>query len=49
MKTRMPEFVLFGDSLTQWGFNESTEGFGLFLKKQYDGKARMVNEGMVAG
>jgi hypothetical protein len=40
-----PEFVLFGDSLTEWSFDESTQGFGLFLSEQYAGKARIVNEG----
>jgi hypothetical protein len=42
---QLPEFVLFGDSLTEWSFDESTQGFGLFLEKKYAGKARVVNEG----
>jgi hypothetical protein len=42
---RVPEFVLFGDSLTMWSFHEPTQGFGLHLEKQYAGKVRMVNEG----
>jgi hypothetical protein len=41
----IPEFVLFGDSLTEWSFDNSTRGFGLFLSEQYAGKAHIVNEG----
>lgn len=41
----LPEFVLFGDSLTEWSFDEETQGFGLFLEKTYKGKAAIVNEG----
>jgi hypothetical protein len=40
-----PEFVLFGDSLTEWSFDDSTQGFGLFLSEQYAEKARIMNEG----
>jgi lysophospholipase L1-like esterase len=43
--TKLPEFVLFGDSLTEWSFDESTQGFGLFLEKRYAGKAGIVNKG----
>jgi hypothetical protein len=42
---QLPEFVLFGDSLTEWSFSETTQGFGLFLEGKYAGKATMVNEG----
>jgi len=42
---KMPDFVLFGDSLTQWSFSEETQGFGLFLRQQYQHKVRIVNEG----
>ncbi|KAL6160927.1 hypothetical protein ACJBU6_00069 [Exserohilum turcicum] len=41
----MPEFVLFGDSLTEWGFSEATQGFGRFLQQQYRYKVGIVNEG----
>ncbi|KAF2129260.1 SGNH hydrolase [Dothidotthia symphoricarpi CBS 119687] len=41
----LPEFVLFGDSLTEWSFDDKTQGFGLFLEQQYHGKAQIVNEG----
>lgn len=41
----MREFVLFGDSLTEWSFSEETQGFGLFLRQQYQDKVRIVNEG----
>ena len=43
--TEMPEFILFGDSLTEWSFSEETQGFGLFLRQQYQRKVRIVNEG----
>ncbi|KAG9194529.1 hypothetical protein G6011_04564 [Alternaria panax] len=39
------EFVLFGDSLTEWSFSEEIQGFGLFLRQQYQHKIRIVNEG----
>ena len=42
---KLPQFVLFGDSLTQWSFDELTEGFGWYLEKWYKGKAEIVNEG----
>jgi hypothetical protein len=42
---RLPEIVLFGDSLTEWSFDDFTQGFGLHLEKLYAGKARIVNEG----
>lgn len=41
----LPEFVLFGDSLTEWSFSEDTQGFGLFMEKQYTGKVNILNEG----
>jgi hypothetical protein len=44
--SQLPAFVLFGDSLTEWSFDETTQGFGLYLEQKYEGKARMMNEGM---
>jgi hypothetical protein len=44
--TREPEFVLFGASMTEWSFDPQTQGFGWFLSKQYEGKVRVVNEGI---
>ena len=44
-KEKLPQIVLFGDSLTQWGFEESNGGFGWVLKDKYAGKAEIVNEG----
>jgi hypothetical protein len=41
-----PEFVLFGDSLTEWGFDEYNEGFGWFLEQKYQRKVSIVNEGI---
>lgn len=40
-----PEFVLFGDSLTEWSFSETTQGFGLHLRQQYGPKVNILNEG----
>ena len=45
---KLPEFVLFGDSLTEWGFEDETRGWGWVLEQEYDGKARIVNEGEYA-
>ncbi|KAF2658739.1 SGNH hydrolase [Lophiostoma macrostomum CBS 122681] len=42
---KLPQIVLFGDSLTQWSFNEETRGFGWVLEEKYKGKAEIVNEG----
>ena len=42
----LPNIVLFGASMTEWGFKEKTQGFGWFLEKKYPGKARVVNEGI---
>ncbi|KAF2873408.1 SGNH hydrolase-type esterase domain-containing protein [Massariosphaeria phaeospora] len=42
---KLPEFVLFGDSLTQWSFYESNQGCGWFLMGKYANKIRIVNEG----
>ena len=42
---RLPEFVLFGDSLTEWSFNENTQGFGLFLEESYADTVAIINEG----
>ncbi len=41
----LPEFILFGDSLTEWSFSEKTEGFGLFLERSYADTVTIVNEG----
>jgi hypothetical protein len=49
MESSMPEFVLFGDSLTEWSFDEETAGFGHFLEDKYQGKVRMVNRGRLTG
>ena len=43
--SKLPEFVLFGDSLTEWSFDETTQGFGLFFENRYRRKAAIVNEG----
>lgn len=46
-KKELPQIILFGDSLTEWSFDESTEGFGWVLRNKYAGKAEIVNEGMM--
>ncbi|KZM23935.1 uncharacterized protein EKO05_0009322 [Ascochyta rabiei] len=45
MSTQTPEFVLFGDSLTEWSFDEHHEGFGWALEQKYHSKARIQNQG----
>ncbi|KAF2451430.1 SGNH hydrolase [Karstenula rhodostoma CBS 690.94] len=42
---QLPQVVLFGDSLTEWSFDDSTQGFGWYLTDWYKGKAEIVNEG----
>lgn len=42
---KLPQFVLFGDSLTEWSFEEETQGFGWYLKSWYEGKVEIINEG----
>lgn len=41
----MPQFVLFGASLTEWSFDETTKGFGWFLEQKYQYKVAIMNEG----
>ncbi|KAF2712832.1 SGNH hydrolase [Pleomassaria siparia CBS 279.74] len=43
-KSKLPQFVLFGDSLTQWAFSETTAGFGWVLEEKYAGVADIVNQ-----
>ncbi|USP75974.1 hypothetical protein yc1106_03248 [Curvularia clavata] len=45
----MPQFVLFGDSLTEWSFDEVDQGFGWFLQQKYRYKAAILNEGKAGG
>lgn len=42
---RLPEFILFGDSLTEWSFDEDTRGFGWHLRQRYAGLVDVVNQG----
>jgi hypothetical protein len=44
----LPEIVLFGASMTEWSFEEKTQGVGWFLEKEYAGKAKILNEGIAA-
>jgi len=44
-RKRLPQIILFGDSLTEWSFDEATAGFGWVLENKYAGKAEIVNEG----
>jgi hypothetical protein len=43
---QLPELVLFGASMTEWSFREKTQGLGWWLEKMYEGKARVLNEGI---
>lgn len=45
---QLPEIILFGASMTEWSFSEETQGLGWFLEKMYEGKVRVVNEGIEA-
>lgn len=45
MAEPLPQFILFGASMTEWSFEEQTEGFGWFLEKTYRNKVDVVNEG----
>lgn len=40
-----PQFILFGDSLTEWAFDEHDEGVGWYLEQKYKEKAHMRCEG----
>lgn len=40
------QFILFGDSLTEWAFEEWNEGFGWFLEHKYQDKVNVICEGM---
>ncbi|KAF1955995.1 SGNH hydrolase [Byssothecium circinans] len=42
---KLPQIILLGDSLTEWGFDEHTEGFGWYLESWYKGKAEIINKG----
>jgi hypothetical protein len=43
---QLPEFVLFGASMTEWSFDEATQGLGWFLQTKYAGKVKVLNEGI---
>jgi hypothetical protein len=43
---QLPEFVLFGASMTEWSFKEKTQGPGWFLEKEYEGRVQVLNEGI---
>jgi hypothetical protein len=43
---QLSELVLFGASMTEWSFREKTQGLGWWLEKIYEGKARVLNEGI---
>ena len=42
----LPEIVLFGASMTEWSFEEKTQGVGWFLENKYAGKVKILNEGI---
>ncbi|KAL1656000.1 hypothetical protein SLS61_001564 [Didymella pomorum] len=37
----MEDFILFGDSLTEWAFDEHNEGFGWNLEQKYEAKVQI--------
>jgi uncharacterized membrane protein len=43
---RRPKIICFGASLTAWSFGTNHgKGFGDVLKKEFEGRAEVVNEG----
>jgi lysophospholipase L1-like esterase len=47
LKSKKPlQVVLFGDSLTEWAFEEENHGFGWYLQDWYKENVEIVNEGM---
>jgi isoamyl acetate esterase len=40
-----PQIILFGDSLTEWSFEEETCGFGWALQSYYAPRVEICNEG----
>ena len=40
-----PQFILFGDSLTEWAFDEHNEGFGWYFEQKYGEKVQVQCEG----
>ncbi len=44
-KAKLAQFILFGDSLTEWAFEEYNEGFGWFLQQKYKNKVHVQCEG----
>jgi lysophospholipase L1-like esterase len=45
MSRQLPNFVLFGDSLTEWSFDASDEGLGWYLTHKYQSKLEVLNRG----
>jgi len=43
----IPKIILFGDSLTEWSFNEWDRGFGYELEQRYKGTAEVLNRGIM--
>lgn len=41
----LPQIILLGDSLTEWGFDLSDNGFGAQLEKYYENRADVINKG----
>lgn len=39
------QFILFGDSLTEWAFDEHNEGFGWYLEQKYQNSVQVQCEG----
>ncbi|OCK73729.1 SGNH hydrolase [Lepidopterella palustris CBS 459.81] len=43
---QLPNIILFGDSLTEWGFYEDNRGFGWAMEQHFAGKANVLNKGL---
>ena len=42
---KLPQIVLFGDSISEWSFLEEDRGTGWVLQQMYEDVAEVLNEG----
>jgi lysophospholipase L1-like esterase len=45
LSAQASQFILFGDSLTEWAFDEHNEGFGWHFQQKYGEKVQVQCEG----
>ena len=45
MYAQTPQFILFGNSLTEWAFDEHNEGFGWYIEQKYGERVQVQCEG----